>query len=176
VPEFGNNRAVADNFDLRLLNAVQRDDSRTADSLSEELLLSPSALARRLRRLRSSGIIERSVALLSPKVRRHRLQAILHVQLREHAAEGGLEKLRRDLVALDEVQACWEVSGAHDMIVLVDCRDMEAFNALADRALAEHPAIRRYETSFVKREVKYAPFVALDGRDLPLIDALETGS
>ena len=166
---------MADNFDLRLLNAVQRDDSRTADSLSGELSLSPSALARRLRRLRASGIVERSIALLSPRLRRHRLQAILHVQLREHAVEGGLEQLRRDLIAVDEVQACWEVSGAHDMIVLVDCRDMAAFNAFADRALAEHPAIRRYETSFVKREVKYAPFLALDARDLPLIDGLEAG-
>ena len=58
---------MLDRFDLALLNAAQADDSRTADSLAEEVPLSPSAIARRLRRLRSEGWIERTIALLSPR-------------------------------------------------------------------------------------------------------------
>jgi DNA-binding Lrp family transcriptional regulator len=48
---------MLDRFDRQLLNLVQRDDSRTADSLAEEVPLSPSAIARRLRRLRGGGWI-----------------------------------------------------------------------------------------------------------------------
>jgi Lrp/AsnC family leucine-responsive transcriptional regulator len=40
-----------DAFDLQLLNLVQRDDSRTAESLAAHVPRSPSAIARRLRRL-----------------------------------------------------------------------------------------------------------------------------
>jgi hypothetical protein len=41
---------------------------------------------------------------------------------------------------------------------------MADFNSCADALLASSPAVRRYETHFVKREVKFAPFVALEER------------
>ena len=41
-----------DRFDRLLLNLLQRDAGRTAESLAEDVPLSPSAIARRLRRLR----------------------------------------------------------------------------------------------------------------------------
>ncbi|HEU4498136.1 MAG TPA: AsnC family protein, partial [Sphingomicrobium sp.] len=53
-----------DNFDLKLLNAMQEDAGRTAEELAEIIPLSPSAIARRLRRLREDGAIARTVALL----------------------------------------------------------------------------------------------------------------
>jgi DNA-binding Lrp family transcriptional regulator len=46
---------VLDSFDLALLNLAQRDDSRTADQLAARVPLSPSAIARRRRRLRARG-------------------------------------------------------------------------------------------------------------------------
>ena len=46
---------MLDRFDISLLNLIQRDDGQTADALAEKVALSPSAIARRLRRLRSEG-------------------------------------------------------------------------------------------------------------------------
>ena len=45
-------RLMLDRFDLALLNQFQRDASQTAEQLSKTVPLSPSAIARRLRRLR----------------------------------------------------------------------------------------------------------------------------
>ena len=83
-----------DRFDAALLNLVQRDDGRTAESLARDLPLSPSAIARRLRRLRTDGWIERSIALLSPRLTGGRLHALLHIQLHEHTPAAGLDRLR----------------------------------------------------------------------------------
>ena len=47
--------------------------------------------------------------------------------------------------------------------MLVDCANMAEFNAFCDAVLVADPTVRRYETSFVKREVKFAPFVELKG-------------
>ena len=47
------------------------------------------------------------------------------------------------------------------MIILFDCDSMAEFNAVAERVLVADSTVRRYETSFVKHEVKFAPFVAL---------------
>jgi Lrp/AsnC family leucine-responsive transcriptional regulator len=161
VPEFGNVVAMLDRFDLALLNAVQRDDSRTADSLASEVALSPSAIARRLRRLRRDGWIARTVALLSPRLTHNRLRAIVLIQLGEHADLKGKTMLEKRLLASDEVQFCYEIAGPHDLIALFDCASMAEFNHLADELLASTPTVRRYETHFVKREVKFAPLVQL---------------
>ena len=47
-------------------------------------------------------------------------------------------------------------------MALFDCEDMSAFNKACDEILVSSPTVRRYETQFVKREVKFAPFVGLD--------------
>ncbi len=154
-----------DSFDLKLLNAVQEDADRTAEQLAELVALSPSAIARRLRRLREVGAIDRTVALLSAKLSDKRLRALVSLQLHDHAPAAGLAELKSRLELLDEVQLCLEVSGTDDMVLLVTCRDMAEFNAFADAELAASPVVRRYETSFVKKEVKYRPMIRLDERD-----------
>lgn len=150
-----------DRFDLQLLTLVQRDDSRTSDSLATDIPLSPSAIARRLRRLRRERWIDRTIALLSPALTRSRLRAIVLVQLREHADQAGKSALERRLLDSPEVQFCYEIAGPHDFVLLFDCGTMADFNETAEALLASSPTVRRYETHFVKREVKFAPFIEL---------------
>src|SRR6185369_16112387 len=111
LPEFGTNGRMLDRFDLQLLNLVQRDDGRTADSLAQEVPLSASAIARRLRRLRSEGWIARTIALLSPRLTQTRLRAIVFIQLAEHADRHGKAMLEKRLLVADEVQYCLEIAG-----------------------------------------------------------------
>jgi len=150
-----------DSFDLKLLNAMQDNADRTAEELAELVALSPSAIARRIRRLKESGAIARTIALVSPELAGQRLRALIRIQLQEHAPAAGLAQLRARLESLGEVQLCLEVSGSDDMVLLVACRDMNAFNAFADAELAASPVVRRYETSFVKKEIKNRPMVVL---------------
>jgi Lrp/AsnC family leucine-responsive transcriptional regulator len=154
-----------DSFDLKLLNALQEDADRTAEELAEIVALSPSAIARRIRRLRESGAIARTIALLSAEIVDHRLRAIVRLQLHEHEQAADFNAFRDRLKARDEVQLALEVSGSDDMLLLVACRDMAEFNAFADAELAASPVVRRYETSFVKKEIKNRPMVRLDERD-----------
>jgi Lrp/AsnC family leucine-responsive transcriptional regulator len=156
-----------DNFDLKLLNALQEDADRTAEQLAEIVALSPSAIARRLRRLKEVGAIARTVALLPASMVDRRLRALVSIQLHDHAPEGGLADLRKRLQQLDEIQLCLEVSGSNDMVLLVVCRNMAEFNAFADAELGSSPMVRRYETSFVKKEIKNRPLIRLDERDAP---------
>ena len=152
---------MLDRFDIALLNLVQRDDGQTAETLAEAVALSPSAIARRLRRLRSDGIIARTIALLSPRFTERRLRAFVLIQLSEHADLKGKDALEKRLLAAPAVQFCYEIAGPHDIVALFDCDDMAAFNAAADELLVSSPTVRRYETHFVKREVKFAPFIEL---------------
>jgi len=152
---------MLDRFDLKLLNLVQQDDSRTADELARLVALSPSAIARRLRRLRSSGVIGRTIALLAPGLTNRRLRAVVHVQLSEHADQRGKQALLNRIARAPQVQFCYELAGVYDLVLLFDCAHMDEFTDLAEAVLVADPTVRRYETSFVKRETKFAPFVEL---------------
>jgi len=152
---------MLDRFDLALLNLIQRDDSRTADQLAERVALSPSAIARRLRRLRADGWIARTIALLSDRLTAQRLRALVFVELAEHADLKGKSALEERLRSVAQVQFAYETTGETDLLVMFDCASMAEFNSLCDTVLTADPTVRRYETSFVKREVTFAPFVEL---------------
>lgn len=142
-----------DRLDVRLLGCLQSNTLQTAEELAEQVGRSPSAVARRLRRLRSSGAVAADVALLSDEAAGYPLFAIVHVQLERHAPQEG-DQLRRRLVASPNVQLCLDISGSFDILLMVVAADMDAYNHFADTMLAEQPAVRRLETSFVKKRTK----------------------
>lgn len=152
--------ATRDMLDLRILDLLQRDALLTADELAQRLPLSASAIARRIRRLRESGVIAEDVSVLSEQVGPF-LSAVVQVQMDRHAL-AAVEALRRRLVASPQVQLYLEISGTFDLMLLVTVRDMDAFNDFVDTMLGADPVVRRYETSFVKRRRKFSTALPLD--------------
>lgn len=152
---------MLDRFDLALLNQVQRDDSQTAEQLAKRIALSPSAIARRLRRLRSEGWIARTIALLGPALTAGRLRALVLLQLSEHADQQGKLALLKRIGGTPQIQFCYELAGSWDLLLLFDCASMAEFNDLTETVLVADATVHRFESSFIKREVKFAPFVEL---------------
>ncbi len=146
---------MTDDFDRALLDLLQQDGIATADQLAAAVPLSPSAIARRVRRLRADGTIAATRAVLGESLLGRRLRALVTVQLHDHAPAAGLSALRAALVALRQVQLCLEISGPSDLMLLVSVADMPAFNEFADAHLAGNPVVRRYETAFVKKALKF---------------------
>lgn len=152
-----------DHLDRALLACLQQDNLQTADRLADQVGRSPSAVARRVRRLRINGAIAAETAILSEAAAGHPLSAVIHVQLERHVPhEGNL--LRQRLIAHPQVQLCLDVAGAFDMVLLVVAADMEVFNAFTLSVL-EQPIVRRFETSFVKKRHKATLAVPLPIRE-----------
>lgn len=146
-------KANLDRLDVRLLGCLQENNLQTADQLADRVGRSPSAVARRLRRLRSSGSVMADVSLVSEEAAGHPLFAVVQIQLERHAPQA-LDQLRRQFVASENVQLCLEISGAFDLLLMVAAADMDGYNVFAENLLTEQPAVRRFETTFVKRRAK----------------------
>ncbi|MFC4293594.1 Lrp/AsnC family transcriptional regulator [Novosphingobium tardum] len=142
-----------DRYDRDLLSLLQEDALRTAEDLARDVALSPSAIARRMRRMREDGTILGDRAVVTERIGPF-LSAMVDVQLDRHAL-AEVEALLRRLEARPQVQALMEVAGPFDLVMVVAVADMDAFNAFADEALASDPAVRRYETRFIKKRRKY---------------------
>ena len=155
-----------DRFDIALLNRLQEDNLATADALARHVPLSPSAIARRLRSLREDGLIAADISILASGLTDDRLRAVVQLQVHEHAEEKGIAALRSRLAGAPEVQLLLNIAGSVDLMLLVVTRSMREFNTFADLHFASDEAVRRYETSFVKAEIKNRPVVWLDEGDL----------
>ena len=109
-------RAKLHRLDRQLLACLQRDNLQTADRLAEQVGRSPSAIARRLRRLRSNGAVAADVSLISEEAAGHPLQAVVQIQLERHARHE-VDAVRRRLAASPNVQLVLNLAGAFDILI-----------------------------------------------------------
>ncbi len=142
-----------DDFDRRLLNLVQNDAGQTAEHLAESVGLSPSAVQRRLRRLRETGVIVRETAIVDPKCIGNPLSFIVALQVERERPEM-LSQLRAWLEAQDHIQQTFYVTGEADFILVVTAPDMQAYDALMARLMADNRNVKRFTTSVALAIVK----------------------
>jgi DNA-binding Lrp family transcriptional regulator len=142
-----------DGIDKKLLNLLQRDASRTNANLADEVGLSASSCLRRIRRLRSAGIVDRIVAILNPAKAGKTLKAVVTVELKEH----GEQHMRRflDLVTKEEsVSQAYAVTGEIDVLLMMRLKDMDEFDALCDKLFRERTNVARFYTMIIIRTAK----------------------
>jgi Lrp/AsnC family leucine-responsive transcriptional regulator len=149
-----------DRLDLQILGALQDDNQTSAHALADRIPLSPSAILRRIRNYRASGVITADVSVLEPTLLGERISVLFLIQLERHAPPT-ISGFRNTLLAAPQVQVCLEVSGIYDIACLATFRNMDEFNAFADTHIAGDPVVRRYEASFVKRRMKMSTAIPL---------------
>ena len=108
-----------DRLDMRLLACLQEDNLQTADRLAEKVGRSPSAVARRLRRLRATGAVAADVALVSEEAAGHPAVGGRPRSCSSATPRTRATRCRRRLVASPNVQLCLDMSGAFDILLLV---------------------------------------------------------
>jgi DNA-binding Lrp family transcriptional regulator len=157
---------VIDDADLRLLDLLQTDASRSNQTLAELAHLSPPTSLRRVKRLRQLGLIEREVALLSPDrlatVLGHGLTALVEITLERQGAEH-LDAFEVRVLPEDEVQQCYRVSPGPDFMLVVHCVDMPGYLALAQRLFTADANVRNIKAFFSLKRSKFEPRLPLGG-------------
>ena len=152
-----------DSTDLRLLDALQTDASRTNQALAAATGLSPATCLRRVKRLVDAGIVERRVALLSPEKLGHGLSAFVEVTLDRQAAED-LAAFESRAVGEAAVQQCHRVSPGPDFMLLVQLADMAAYHALVQRLFTADANVRNVKSFFSVHRAKLQTRIALPER------------
>ena len=142
-----------DEFDLKLLDAVQRNSRLTAEQLAEKVCLSASAVQRRLHRLRERKVIEAEVAIVSPDAMDLSLTAIVEVTL-DTGRPKVVEEFQRAIQAAPEVMQAYYVTGNADYVLVITAKNMAEYEAFACEFLSKRPHVKHFRTSIVMRRVK----------------------
>jgi len=149
-----------DNFDLKLLAALQRDCTQTHQQLAEQVHLSASQCSRRVQRLLESGLIGRMVALLRPEAVGLTVTAYVMVSLRTHG-HNDVDRLNRDLARYEEIVELASLTGEADYLVKLRCRDMKHLSEFLNEQLMSHAEIATVKTSVVLDPLKETTEISL---------------
>ena len=142
-----------DRFDRQLLNLVQEDAGQTAERLAEQIGLSPSAIQRRLKRLREEGVIAREIAVVDSKSVGSPTSFVVSLQVERERPEL-LAQLRQWLAAQPHIQQVFYVTGEADFVLVVTAVDTETYDALMSQMMTANPNVKRFTTNVALSVVK----------------------
>ncbi len=149
-----------DRLDLQILTALQESNQMTASDLANRVPLSPSAIQRRIRNYRNTGVITADVSVVNPKVAGEAMSVVLLIQLAQQRSQAAAE-FRAFLGKSPHVQVIMEIAGPYELMCIAMFDGLESFNTFADTQIADHPCVGRYETIFVRRRVKFGAAIPL---------------
>ena len=142
-----------DETDRKLLNLIQQNNKRSAEELGEELNLSPSAVQRRLQRLRSNGTIEADISVISPHALGLQLGFIVEVSL-NLGNSSVIEEFKKLMVSCREVLQCYYVAGVYDFILIIYTKDMNHYERFSKTYLMDNKHVKQYYTHVMLNKVK----------------------
>ncbi len=142
-----------DDIDHRLLELVQVDATRPLHELGERVGLSPSAVQRRLTRLRTGGVITAQVAVIDPRTVGMGLTTVVLVELAEDDADHYLAFCER-MLAEPAVQQCYSVVGQWDYVVVMITEDLADYRRISNELFVRDKSVHRYETLPTYERVK----------------------
>jgi DNA-binding Lrp family transcriptional regulator len=141
-----------DDFDHRLLDLLQRDADTTLTALGDAVGLSASAVQRRIKRYRESGLLRQVAVLDGEHLPAVTLAAVWVTMERDsirlHAA------FRARMRATPEVQQCYALAGQWDYLVIIAARNVAHYREVAERLFVDEGTVKRYETRLVFEAIK----------------------
>ena len=143
-----------DSTDKEILRHLQQDALLTTKELASRLNLSPTPVYERVRRLEKDGVIKKYVALVDREKVSKDLMVFCSIRLKEHAQQAGA-KFVEEIVALDEVQECYNISGDYDFMLKIVVHDMREYQAFLMNKLASLENIGSTHSIFVMSEIKH---------------------
>jgi Lrp/AsnC family leucine-responsive transcriptional regulator len=142
-----------DDIDLRLLRALQLDASQSNEALAAKVFTSPATALRRVRTLKTSGVIEAVVATLTPAHFNGIVNAICEITLDQQNAESfaAFEAL---IERESQVTQCYQTHPSVDYTLVLTLARLDDYNDLVRRVFTAANNVRNVRTRFATKRTK----------------------
>jgi Lrp/AsnC family transcriptional regulator, leucine-responsive regulatory protein len=154
--------ADLDDFDRKILVALQRDGRMSNVALSEIVALSPSQCARRLQRLEETGAIRGYGAFLDPAALGFGIMALVTVTLEKHA-RADIKEFRDLVLRRPEIVECLAITGDGDFQLRILARDLPSFSRFLMEAIIPMPGVATTRSHIVLEQIKDTHELPIEG-------------
>ncbi|HBL97534.1 Lrp/AsnC family transcriptional regulator [Psychrobacter sp. PSP] len=149
-----------DEFDLKILRAIQKDARIPQSELGEKVSLSTAAINRRLKKLKANGVIKQYTALLNQEALGFGLTIIANIEVESEKIHE-LDATRQDFENCPFVQQCYYVTGEWDFVLIFAVKSMDQYNDLTRELFFQNPNIKRFKTLVTMSKAKIGVGLAL---------------
>lgn len=144
--------APLDGFDIRILEELQSDASRSIAEIGEAVHLSHNACWRRIKRLEDDGYIVGRVVLVSADRVGLGMTVFVTLRVAEHS-EDYLAQLSRTISAIPEVVEFYRTSGELDYLIKLLVGGISDYDRIY-RKLIRSVKVRNVSASFAMEAIK----------------------
>jgi Lrp/AsnC family leucine-responsive transcriptional regulator len=148
-------KSTIDDIDRKILTILQSNAHATSEQLSEEVGLSPSPCARRVRNLEATGVIRSYVAVVDQVKVGLPVSVFASIKL-ERQREEELDRFAKAVQRWPEIVECYLMTGQRDYLLRIVVKDLEAYEAFLKRTLTRLEGVASIESSFALGQVKHA--------------------
>lgn len=142
---------MLDEIDYKFLELLQRDARMTQQEIADAVGLSQSAVAQRLRKLETQGVITGYVAQVDAHQLGKDITAFIGVSIEHPRFNGGFAK---KMIALPEVLECHRVAGEYSYLLKIKTENTASLDHFLAELLRTIPGVTRSETTIVLASVK----------------------
>jgi len=143
-----------DSKDIKILDLLQEDASRSTNEIAEKLNISQSLCWRRINRLQEAGLIQKTVSLINREAIGMDLVAFTTINLSQ-AGRNNMESFEKAVSKLDEVMECYTMTGAWDYMLKVVVKDIRHYEIFVrNQLLVEVPNIGEIHSHMAVTEIK----------------------
>lgn len=144
---------VIDAIDLKILKVLQGDGRLSQLELADEVGLSASPCARRVKKLEAEGFIRGYTALISEQKLGFGFNIFVSVKL-DKQIDDQLVNFEESITLCPEVVDCWLMTGRFDYLLRVAVTDLNEFEQFLTRRLTKFDGVASIESSVPLRRVK----------------------
>ena len=144
-------------IDAKILAALQQDGRTTNQTLADGIGMSASPCWRRVRQLEEHKVIQGYRAVLDRRKIGLGVLVFVRVTIDRHS-EVEARKFEQEVMALEDVVACYSIGGDADFLLQVVSRDLDTFADFAMSVIRRLTGIKEMQSMFVLKEIK--PFVS----------------
>ncbi|MCX7304883.1 MAG: Lrp/AsnC family transcriptional regulator [Hyphomicrobiales bacterium] len=142
-----------DDIDRKIIAALQLDGRMTAQQLADQVGLSPSPCARRVRLLEDMGVITGYSAVIDQDLVDLPISVFASIKL-ERQRENELERFNTAIGRWPEVVDCYLMTGQRDYLLRVVVRDLHAYERFLKEKLTRLDGVSSIESSFALAQIK----------------------
>jgi DNA-binding Lrp family transcriptional regulator len=142
-----------DDFDIKLLKALQNDGRLTNNELAERIGLSASQCSRRRAALEESGVIESYHAVLSAEAIGLDVMVFIQVGLAAQSPDSGAAFVKL-IESIEEVQEAFSLTGDADFLVKMVVPDLKTLAHILNDVLLPHRSVAHVHSYVVLNRVK----------------------
>ena len=140
-----------DDKDMDILSLLKKNAKNTTQQISRELNIPITTVHNRIKKLESSGIIEKYTVVLNQRKLGRKVSARLMIRVTKLADQF---KICNEVLNLEAVEKVYQITGDYDIVASVRVNDIEDLHSLIMTQLRTMPEIRNTSTTIVLKEFR----------------------